>query len=68
MVTTGGLIGFLTGPSVIGFISEKANLSKGLSLLIFMELAAACAAWQNRFLVKRKLVAEPELPYDEQIY
>ena len=67
MVTTGGLIGFLTGPSVIGFISEKANLSKGLSLLIFMELAAAFAAWQNKFLVNKK----PEtaaLPYDEQIY
>src|SRR5665647_1906733 len=41
MVTTGGLIGFLTGPSVIGFISEKASLSKGLSLLILMGLLSA---------------------------
>ncbi|HVM87039.1 MAG TPA: MFS transporter [Puia sp.] len=68
MVTTGGLIGFLTGPSVIGFISEKANLSKALSLLILMELAAAVAAWQNRFLVKRELSIENEMPFDEQIY
>jgi MFS family permease len=68
MVTTGGLIGFLTGPSVIGFISEKANLSKGLSLLILMEFAAAFAAWQNKFLVKRNLVAVTELPFDEQVY
>ena len=68
MVTTGGLIGFLTGPSVIGFISEKANLSKALSLLIIMELAAAFAAWQNRFLVKRNLAVEEEMPFDEQLY
>ena len=34
MVTTGGLIGFLAGPSIIGFISEKLNLSTALSLLI----------------------------------
>jgi|SRR5579871_906501 len=68
MVTTGGLIGFLAGPSVIGFISERANLSKGLSLLIVMELAAAFAAWQNKFLVRKNLTAEPELPFDEQIY
>jgi len=68
MVTTGGLIGFLTGPSVIGFISEKANLSKALSLLILMELAAAFAAWQNKFLVKRELAVEEEMPFDEQLY
>ncbi|HLK30455.1 MAG TPA: MFS transporter [Puia sp.] len=68
MVTTGGLIGFLTGPSVIGFISEKANLSKGLSLLILMEVIAAFAAWQNKFLVKRKLSSENEFAFDEQIY
>ena len=49
MVTTGGLIGFLTGPSLIGFISEKSNLSKGLSLLIVMALLAAVVAWKNRF-------------------
>lgn len=67
MVTTGGLIGFLTGPSLIGFISEKANLSKGLSLLILLTLVAAFVAWRNKFLVNRNLL-KTDLPYDEQVY
>lgn len=67
MVTTGGLIGFLTGPSIIGFISEKAGLPKGLSLLILMALAAAFAAWRNKFLVNKKLAATSE-QYDDQLY
>ena len=67
MVTTGGLIGFLTGPSVIGFISEKADLSKGLSLLILMTLLAALVAWRNKFLVSRSIDVSP-IPYDEQLY
>lgn len=66
MVTTGGLIGFLTGPSLIGFISEKSNLSQGLSLLILLTIVAAVVAWKNRFLVKKSLT--PEMPYDEQVY
>ncbi len=69
MVTTGGLIGFLTGPSVIGFISEKAGLSKALSLLILMALLAGFAAWRNKFLLNKEPVVENDsLPYDEQIY
>ncbi len=68
MVTTGGLIGFLTGPSVIGFISERANLSKGLSLLILMGLLAAFAAWRNPFILNKKPDPITPLPYDEQIY
>ena len=67
MVTTGGLIGFLTGPSVIGFISEKADLSKGLSLLILMALVAAFVAWRNKFLGHPKPASE-EVAYDEQLY
>ena len=67
MVTTGGLIGFLTGPSLIGFISEKANLSKGLSLLILLMVVAAIAAWKNKFLSK-KVEATADLPFDEQLY
>ncbi len=67
MVTTGGLIGFLTGPSVIGFISEKANLSKALSLLILMALLAAFAAWKNKFILNKEPVTE-SLAFDEQIY
>lgn len=67
MVTTGGLIGFLTGPSLIGFISEKSDLSKGLSLLIIMTLAAVVVAFRNKFL-GIKAAAPVSLEYDEQIY
>lgn len=67
MVTTGGLIGFLTGPSVIGFISEKINLSAGFSLLILLALAAAAVAWQNKFFEGKRIIkSQPQ--YDEQIY
>ncbi len=62
MVTTGGLIGFLTGPSVIGFIAQKANLSKGLSLLIIMDLLAAYIALRNPFIVNKKSDATGTLP------
>jgi hypothetical protein len=67
MVTTGGLIGFLTGPSLIGLISEKVNLSTGLSLLILLMLTAAFVAWRNKFLESKKSLTS-EMPYDEQIY
>lgn len=67
MVTTGGLMGFLAGPSVIGFISEKSGLSRGLSLLILMTMLAAFAAWRNQFLM-RKETAAAEAPFDEQLY
>lgn len=50
MITTGGLVGFLTGPSLIGFISEKTALSTGLSLLIIMALLAATVAWRNQLI------------------
>jgi MFS family permease len=68
MVTTGGLIGFLAGPSVIGFISEKSNLSKALSLLIIMGLLSAYTAWRNPFILNKKTFSNPSLPYDEQIF
>lgn len=67
MVTTGGLIGFLAGPSLIGIISEKINLSTGLSLLIVLTLAASFIAWQNKFLTNKK-IAIPEIAFDEQLY
>ena len=67
MVTTGGLVGFLTGPSLIGFISEKTNLSKSFSLLILMALLAAVVAWRNKFLVNRKLTVTVQ-NFDEQLY
>jgi MFS family permease len=67
MVTTGGLIGFLAGPSLIGFISEKINLSTGFALLILLMLVAAFTAWQNKFL-STAVITKNEAPYDEQIY
>ncbi len=68
MITTGGLIGFLTGPSIIGFISEKANLSKALSLLILMGLLAAFAAWRNPFIVNRKPLTISSLALEEPVF
>jgi hypothetical protein len=68
MVTTGGLVGFLTGPSVIGFISEKAGLSKGLSLLIIMCSLSAYVAYRNPFISNKIATAEAPLPFDEQLY
>jgi biotin transporter BioY len=65
MVTTGGLIGFLAGPSLIGFISEKVDLSAGLSLLIIMTIVAAIVAWRNQFLVNK---TRPDEAFDEQLY
>jgi MFS family permease len=67
MVTTGGIIGFLTGPSLIGFISEKTDLSKALSLLIIMALLAAFVAWRNQFLIN-KIQPTAEGAFDEQLY
>ena len=67
MVTTGGVIGFLTGPSIIGFISEKSNLSVGLSLLVFMSLLAAFVAWRNKFLINKNR-PHVEKGFDEQLY
>jgi MFS family permease len=68
MVTTGGLIGFLTGPSVIGFISEKADLTKGLSLLIVMHLLAAYVAWRNPFITNSRNPVAEVLVMEEQVY
>jgi MFS family permease len=67
MVTTGGLIGFLAGPSLIGFISEKTNLSAGLSLLIIMTLLAAIVAWRNKFLTGKQTDGSSD-DFDEQLY
>jgi len=67
MVTTGGLVGFLTGPSLIGLISQKLNLSTALSLLILLMLVAATVAWRNQFLDSKKTFTAV-IPYDEQIF
>lgn len=67
MVTTGGLIGFLAGPSLIGLISERINLSAGLSLLILLTAMASFVAWQNKLLDNKK-IPDTILQYDEQTY
>lgn len=67
MVTTGGLIGFLTGPSVIGFIAQKASLPKGLSLLILMGLLAAYTAWRNPFILNKQPLTTTSVPFEEQL-
>ena len=67
MVTTGGLIGFLAGPSLIGFLSEKTGLAPALSLLILLTILAAAVAWKNPFL--QSSIANVETgPIDEQLY
>jgi MFS family permease len=43
-VATGGLLGFLLGPPLIGFIAEGVGLSFGLTLILLLSLAAALAA------------------------
>lgn len=67
MVTTGGLIGFLAGPSLIGFISEKTNLSSGLILLVFMTALAAVIASRSKLLENKKMTGT-NLEYDEPLY
>lgn len=67
MVTTGGLIGFLAGPSVIGILSEAVGLSKALSLLVVMALASAIVAWKNHYITNKKN-GHSTPAFDEQIY
>lgn len=67
MVTTGGLIGFLAGPSLIGFISEKINLPAGLGLLVFMAALAAFIASRSKLLENKKMTGT-NLNYDETLY
>lgn len=55
MVTTGGLIGFLAGPSVIGMISDYAGLPRALSLVAVLTACAALVAWRNRFFTAQRM-------------
>lgn len=66
MVTTGGLIGFLTGPSIIGFIAEASTLATGLSFIIVMSLLSALVAYRSSFLKHKAAISQ--VNYDEQIY
>jgi len=67
MVTTGGLLGFLAGPSLIGIISEKTDLSTGLGLLVVMTALAAIIASRSKLLINKKLTGT-NIEYDEPLY
>lgn len=49
-IASGGLIGFLFGPSVIGMVAEKVNLAAGLSFVLVLNVIASLVATRNRFL------------------
>jgi MFS family permease len=49
-IASGGLIGFLFGPSVIGMLSEKINLAAGLSFILILNVIASFIATRNKFL------------------
>lgn len=49
-IASGGLIGFLLGPSVIGMISEKISMAAGLSFILILNLLASFVATKNKFL------------------
>ncbi|MFT3936956.1 MAG: MFS transporter [Chitinophagaceae bacterium] len=49
-IASGGLIGFLFGPSVIGMVSEKINLAAGLCFVLILNLLASFVATRNKFL------------------
>lgn len=65
-VASGGLLGFLAGPSLIGILSEKYTMAAGLSLVFFLALIAAFVAWKNRYLVNYPAIA-PTVNYPDQI-
>jgi MFS family permease len=50
MITSGGLFGFLLGPSLIGFISNAWTLSLGFLFIFVMLLFACYVAFKNKFL------------------
>ena len=60
-IASGGLIGFLFGPSVIGLLSEKVNLATGLSFILVLNLVAAFIATRNKFLATDTNAAFVEL-------
>lgn len=65
-VASGGLLGFLAGPSLIGIIAEKFTMATGLSLVFFLAVLAALAAWKNRYLTNYSVQA-PAVNYPDQL-
>lgn len=66
-VASGGLIGFLAGPSMIGLVAEQYSVAAGLSIIFFLAIAAAIVAWKNDFLMNRHS-RPPEVNYQDQHY
>lgn len=64
-VASGGLLGFLAGPSIIGLVAEQYSVGAGLSILFFLAVFAAVIAWKNDFLMNRHSRA-PEVNYQDQ--
>ncbi|HPZ89114.1 MAG TPA: MFS transporter [Flavihumibacter sp.] len=64
-VASGGLLGFLAGPSMIGMIAEEYSIATGLSVVFVLAIIAAIVAWKNDFLVNRHSRA-PEVNYNDQ--
>lgn len=66
-VASGGLIGFLAGPSLIGLVAERYSVGAGLSILFFLALVAAWVAWKNPFLQNQNSTV-PDTNYQEQLF
>lgn len=66
-VASGGLIGFLAGPSMIGLVAEQYSVATGLSILVFLAILAAYVAWRNKFLVNRNTTV-PVVNYQDQLF
>jgi MFS family permease len=49
-IASGGLVGFLFGPAIIGMVAEKINLASGLSFVLALSLLSAFVAVRNKFL------------------
>jgi predicted MFS family arabinose efflux permease len=49
-VASGGLIGFLAGPALIGLIAERVNLASGLGFVLILILFSTWVATRNKFL------------------
>jgi hypothetical protein len=65
-VATGGLLGFLAGPSLVGIISEKFTMATGLSIIFILALLATATAWKNRYLQNTRIKSAP-VNYPDQL-
>jgi MFS family permease len=61
-IASGGLIGFLLGPSVIGMVAERINLAAGLSFVLVLNIIASFVATRNKFLATGTNAEFVELP------